>query len=341
MNSLDGYAHAVAERSGKVVRYTFRTKVGPLKNWSKASKPMEADMIVQIVRELNEEETGVWIEGLCMDLDSSARAKVREYCRSSGQREPRTLHDLNHFIRALKGRFIELKKTLKRRGVFTPETQLRLANQFALMIHQHRVKLSSVAELREALLQVIEHAFNRHTNCHKFFACPCGRGGTRPRSSYNADGVWLDARGGPPLEASLRKEVESMTTKHGTGLLHAANTNVVEAVNGLAVSMTPKSLCVAASAAAPARQAATVARFNDGLASAVGAVMRNVGRPLGTLAQRNLARLDATRRRHGIRKATPRAKLKRRRAQETRKARTQAEDPNGDGAEEYRSGMAF
>jgi hypothetical protein len=342
MNSLDGYGHALAARTGKVVDYTFRTKVGPLKNWSASSKAMEPDMCVELVRRLNEDDTGVWVEGLCMDLDSSSRAHVREYAQTTGAREPRTLHDHNHFIKAVKGHFITLKAKLKRRGVFGKDTQLRLAQQFALMFHQHRTEFKSVSELRMALLQVLEHAFNRHASCAMYFKCPCVPGLKRQkriRSSYNKEGEWLDKRGGPQLERVLRELVVSMIDKHGEGLLHMASTQGCEALNGLAVRMTPKGLCVAFGRAAPGRQAATVARFNDGATAAVGDVMRRVGARTG-LMRESLVRIDKTRSRHSERKGSPWAKGLRKRAAASRRERTQAEDDgNGDG--EYAPGMAF
>lgn len=123
------------------------------------------------------------------------------------------------------------------------------------------------------------------------------------------------------------------------GLLHQASTQGCEALNGLAVRMTPKGLCVAFGRAAPARQAATVARFNDGMAASVGDVMKRLGARTG-LMRASLERVDKTRSRHAERKESPWAKGLRKRAAASRRERTQAEDDgNGDG--EYAPGMAF
>ena len=131
-----------------------------------------------------------------------------------------------------------------------------------------------------------------------------------------------------------------MIARHGTGLLHTADTQASEALNGLAVSVTPKSLCVAFGRAAPARQSATVAPFNDGLSSAVEGVLKRCGVPLGRLARGHLRAIDRIRRRHALRKGTPFGKAKRKRAATTRRAHTQADDEqNGEG--EYAPGMAF
>ena len=62
------------------------------------------------------------------------------------------------------------KAELKRRNVFTPETQLRLANQFALMFHQHRDEDRTAEELGAGMRQVLEHAFNHlavHSTRHE------------------------------------------------------------------------------------------------------------------------------------------------------------------------------
>lgn len=122
-NSLDGYVHATGELTGKVVDYSYRTKVGKLKNHAKSSKAMEPDMTCEIIQRLNEDDNGVVVEGLCMDLDSATRAHVRELCEKEGFDEPRKLVDPNHFQKALKGAFLTIKTQLGVRGAFGADAQ--------------------------------------------------------------------------------------------------------------------------------------------------------------------------------------------------------------------------
>jgi hypothetical protein len=339
-NSLDGYMAAIGARTGKVVDFTFRTKVGKRKNWARASKAMEPDMGVEIVDRINSESNGAWVEGVCMDLDAATRAHIRTLCEERGWPEPRTLHDLNHFIKCVKGAFIQIKTRFKGQKVFTAETQLRLASQIALMIHQQRTSYASVADLEASLLQVIEHAFDKHTHCNKWFSCPCTGASRRVASNYNKDGAWLSERGGQALKLELVALVKKIVRDHGAGLMHLADTQGNEAFNGLSACVTPKPLCVAFSDAGPARQGATVTRYNSGVREAVRDTFERVqiGMPVNTDAALSMS--DAARARHGIRKKSRRGKSLRKRAKTTRKERTQREAEEGDDAQ-YASGMCF
>ena len=132
-----------------------------------------------------------------------------------------------------------------------------------------------------------------------------------------------------------------MLARHGEGLLHAASTQQCEGFNGMAARMTPTSLCVALTEADPSRQAATVARFNDGMEAATSSWLVEVGAQPGALLQHGLRLMDKTRARHAKRKASPQAKGKRTRARQTRVERTQGDDAGSDGEGEYAAGMAF
>ena len=339
-NSLDGYMAAIGTRTGKVVDFTFRTKVGTRKNWSRASKAMEPDMGVEIVDRINSESNGAWVEGVCMDLDASTRAHICTLCEERGWPEPRTLHDLNHFIKCVKGAFIKIKTGFSGHKVFTADTQLRLASQMALMIHQQRTSYASVADLEASLLQVVEHAFDKHTHCNKWFSCPCTGASRRVASNYNKDGAWLSERGGQPLKLALVALVKKIVRDHGAGLMHLADTQGNEAFNGLSACVMPKSLCVAFSDAGPGRLGATVTRYNSGVREAVRDTFERVqiGMPVNTDVALRMS--DATRARHTIRKKSLRGKSLRKRAKTTRKERTQREAEEGDDAQ-YASGMCF
>ena len=48
-------------------------------------------MAVELVQRLSSEDTGVFVEGLCMDLDSAASAHVRDFCIANDLHIPRPM----------------------------------------------------------------------------------------------------------------------------------------------------------------------------------------------------------------------------------------------------------
>lgn len=180
-NAPDGYGVGIGGLTRKVLATDYRTKAGPLKNHEGSSGSMEPIMGAAVCKNLSRQH-GVYVSELCMDLDAKTPKAVREMCESEKLPLPTKRHDPNHFVKVAKGKFIEVKKKVKVKNVFPPATQLRLAQQFAMALHQHR-KSGDPAKLRGALLQVKHHAFNEHDNCHKYFKCPVARG-LRQASTY-------------------------------------------------------------------------------------------------------------------------------------------------------------
>lgn len=89
-------------------------------------------MGAEIVADLGTGSTGVVVESLCLDLDAKTPRVVRLRCIECDLPEPKNLHDPNHFIKAFKGRLVEIKKAVKATNVLPPATQLRLAEEVAL-----------------------------------------------------------------------------------------------------------------------------------------------------------------------------------------------------------------
>ena len=204
-NASDGYGVGIGGHTRKVVAADYRTKHGPLKNHEGSSGSMEPIMGAQVCHELSKQ--GVYVSELCMDLDAKTPKSVREMCERHGLPNPKKKHDPNHYVKVAKGKFIETKKKVKTQNVFPPATQLRLAQQFAMALHQNR-KHGCIDRLRGALLQVLKHGFNDHADCSKFFTCPVAEG-KRTTSTYK-DGLWLSEAGGPAGAKKLKDLLDAV-----------------------------------------------------------------------------------------------------------------------------------
>lgn len=334
-NAPDGYGVGVGGRTGKVIMTAYRTKVGTLHNHTGSSGSMEPAMGAEIVKALGTGHTGVYVEALCLDLDAKTPKAVAEACKEADLPTPRKLHDPNHYIKAVKGRFVEVKKAVKMNKVFPPETQLRLAQEIALALHQKRQKGRST--LRGAISVVFKHAFNDHSECRGYFKCPCAPPNpTRTRSTYNKEGLWLDTAGGPAGGAKLRpllEEVRDKITSDASmdALTHSYNTQWCEAVNSLHVSMHPKRRDLSKGRLGRAIHKFTAARYNDGVQTAVSNVLKHLGIEPGDVTSIILAKDDAKRRRHAALKASIRGKGKRKAVKQRRSERDKkASDREGE-----------
>ncbi|KAL1519149.1 hypothetical protein AB1Y20_003409 [Prymnesium parvum] len=198
MNSAEGYGEAIGSLSRKCVMTAHRSKVGPLANHRGSSGSMEPLMGAEIVTKLNTEENGVYVGCLCMDLDAKTPKAVAAAVKDTAYAPPKREHDPNHYVKAIRKRFIDVKKKNKFPNVFPPATQKKLGDEVALAVHQHRGSNGSKEKLRGAILNVVDHAFNNHLRCREFFACPCAPDAhgviKRTISSYK-NGEWLDLAG--------------------------------------------------------------------------------------------------------------------------------------------------
>ncbi|KAL1510846.1 hypothetical protein AB1Y20_007131 [Prymnesium parvum] len=237
MNAPDGYGVAIGGRTGKVVMTAYRTKVGVHKNHTGSSGSMEPAMGAEIVVRLGTEKTGVVVGELCMDLDSKTPKEVMAQVKAAQVTSPWLLvpsqrHDPNHFVKALRKRFMKVKKLVHATNVFPPATQRHLGDEVAMAIHQHRGSKGGASKLKAAIENVFQHAFNDHSRCREFFNCPCApdeKGEVKRVISKYKDGKWLNEVGGTECVGKLRKlleaELRAMTTDtHIAALSHDYNT---------------------------------------------------------------------------------------------------------------------
>ena len=332
-NSQEGFGTAIGFRTGKVVtglrrsKQCSRCKPGqpcglPTCNANHvgSSGAMEPAMAVEAVERLTTEEMGVC--ELCTDLDSKIMAALTTAGIEVEQRI-----DPNHLVKAAKAKMLpEAKKQVGQRGVLSQAVMVKLGEELAMALNQHR-GCGDAEKLAGALENVIDHAFGRHDNCLKFFECPCALG-KREGSTYNRNGDWLDALGGPQLEAVLRREWKARMTGDDKlkRLLHKWSTQRNEAYNHMHITLHPKWMHLARSDTGLARQKFANAIWNDGDLASTAAVLQKAGiGEAGVLTERGLRAFDNERRQRGKRASTKRGKGLRKKQRKGRTARDKAQ----------------
>ena len=176
--------------------------------------------------------------------------------------------------------------------------------------------------LKGALLNVIDHAFNRHDNCSIYFDCRVALGKCTT-SSYNSNGDWLDVLGGAALETELRAQFTKRLTSDAQleKLEGGMSTQRNESLHQMQRRMSPKSYSHGGSSTGRARQAVTHSVWNDGSEANAAALETELGLPHGEKTAKGLAVFDSERRYHRKRERDPASKARRRRAKAARKTR--------------------
>jgi hypothetical protein len=337
-NAPDGYGAAIGGRTGLCVKTCYRTKCGTLQNHVGSSGSMEPAMGAEAVRAIASSGAGVVVGSLCLDLDAKTPKAVREECaRDPPLPIPKGQHDPNHFVKTVKGRLIDLKAKVKMTNVMPPETQVKIAEEVAMAVHQHNSQ-DDPEHLKEAILNVKRHAFNDHSRCREFFNCPCAQDGDKPpsrtTSSYK-DGLWLHEAGQKeadkkPDKKNVKDELLPLmdaawnaitTSAHMSALCHPFNTQVCEGLNGLHTSMHPKRRDLSRGPWGRGIQKLCSARFNDGVVESTRAVLSRVGISLGQTAEIILTKDDQKRKTASARKSSIRGKGMRKKAKAARKTR--------------------
>eukprot|EP00966_Prymnesium_polylepis_P321216 7377520-Prymnesium_polylepis.2 len=115
------------------------------------------------------------------------------------------------YVKAVRKRFIGVKKRIKMTNVFPPVTHKKLGDEIAIAVNKHRGSRGSKETLTGAIKNVLSHAFNEHSSCRQYFRCPSAPDAdgkvSRPTSAYK-DGLWLHEAGGAAGGGKLRPELE-------------------------------------------------------------------------------------------------------------------------------------
>ena len=177
----------------------------------------------------------------------------------------------------------------------------------------HACTSSCQVRLKGALENVIDHAFNRHDNCLRYFDCPVALG-KDTKSSYNSSGEWLDVLGGGALETELRAQFRKRLTSDAQleKLEGGMSTQRNESLHTMQRRMAPKSYSYGGSSTGRARQASSHSVWNDGSEATAVALETELGLPHGEMTACGLAIFDSERQYHRKREREPAFKAKRR-----------------------------
>lgn len=343
-NAPDGYGVAMGCNSGKCIMTAYRSKDGPLQNHVGPSGNMEPDMGAEIVCRLGDVANGygVVVSSLCLDLDAKTPAVVAEAARKANLPVPRREHDPNHFLKALRKRFIDVKSKVGAKGVFMTADQDHLRSEVSKAIGQHR----GTPKLRDAIMNVLSHAFNEHQNCRLYFSCPCAPDEhgivSRPESKFKG-GRWLNEVGDATIVQSLREHLtasfNAVTTQaHMDALGHTHNTQICEAVNSLHISLHAKRRNLSRSTMGYLLHVLTAARYNDGLDKSTEDVLAACGISKGHVSCLVLQKFDQKRKRIGMWKKSIHGKGKRKKAKNNR---AMSKDLKGRDATAYCTGIGL
>ena len=262
-DSPSGHGTLMGYETGKIVAYGIRIKncrvceyhhkQGTLvpkhncqRNWSGSSKCMEPDVAEAVIK--NVEKKGLKVDTLIMDDDTTTLARVKSF-------KPEIIKwsDLNHTKKHLGNSLYTLAKKQK---MLTKQVITTLQRWFSFAIKQNK---NQVQNCRQALSQIVPHAFGEHENC----------------------GVWCRAKDNPhivykhktlPLGKNLtgeqlRKDLDGIFQifiNNAEKIAPAASTKEVESFNNMVASKAPKRLHFSGSESLSSRVNCAVAQKNLG-----------------------------------------------------------------------------
>ena len=143
------------------------------KNFSKSSKAMEADAIVEIAKDL--QDAGVKIAVMVGDDESSAIKKLREECSGDIQK----LSDLNPVKKNLGNPLYALKA--KGHGELSDKVIKYVQKSFVYAVNQNK---NNPAGLHDAFSAMVRHMYGDHDGCNDR-----GCGYRRSPSTYRQKGL--------------------------------------------------------------------------------------------------------------------------------------------------------
>ncbi|XP_076082975.1 uncharacterized protein LOC143054015 [Mytilus galloprovincialis] len=170
-NSLSGVASLIGEKTGKIVHHTLRIagcricrnaqkKGGPplphncKKNWSGTAKGMEPDMVVQLVKDVHEQDIN--INELAGDDDSVGFDRVKKLLPNSKMVKT---SDRNHIIINVTKKLYALKPKQKE---LTPMVINSITKNYSYMLAQNQ---GSPEKIEKGVRGMIDHMYGKHENC--------------------------------------------------------------------------------------------------------------------------------------------------------------------------------
>ncbi|XP_062579139.1 uncharacterized protein LOC134241063 [Saccostrea cucullata] len=170
-DSLSGHCSMVGPLSDKVLSYSLRSKncrvcsvaestnKNPAahecsKNWEGSSKAMEADMVIEMVQDLQKSK-GITIDGIIGDEDSTTIARLKAYVNA----DIKKLSDKNHLKKLFTNSLFTLKK---KHSSLTLSVIKYIQKCFSYSIAQGK---GNASQIKEDLSSIPLHIFGDHQHC--------------------------------------------------------------------------------------------------------------------------------------------------------------------------------
>ncbi|XP_061190963.1 uncharacterized protein LOC133199106 [Saccostrea echinata] len=263
-DSLSGHCSMVGPLSGKVLSYSVRSKncrvcsvaettnKNPAahecsKNWEGSSKAMEADMVIEMVEDLQKSK-GITIDGIIGDEDTTTIARLKTNVNANIKK----LSDKNHLKKLFTNSLFTLKKE---HSSLTLSVIKYIQKCFSYSIAQGK---GNALQIQEDLSSIPYHIFGDHEHCSarwcKFIDNPNLRYKSLPHGKPLKDRF---------LQDDL-KEVFSSYASHSDRLSCLGSTQSNESFNRMVSAKAPKTHHYSSSSSLRYRVAACVAQKNEG-----------------------------------------------------------------------------
>ncbi|XP_076102353.1 uncharacterized protein LOC143071724 isoform X2 [Mytilus galloprovincialis] len=295
-NSLSGVASLIGQKTGKVLHHTMRSgdcrvcsianRKGEVprkhkcsKNWTGSAKAMEPDMVVQMIRDLKEQN--VPISELAGDDDSTG------YNRAI--KEMPDLHmektsDRNHVTKNIVNKLYSMKPKHKELSVMVINA---ITRNFAYMVDQNKGNQTGI---ENGLRASIDHIFGEHAHCVQSW-CGYLKDKTTYKHSSLPHGKDLKSL---DLKSDLEKLFLDKLVPNSKKLANLASSQANESLNMTIATKAPKYKHYSASSSLSYRVSSAVLQKNEGY-SYVSEVHESSGLSPGTETLKRSLKLNRKR----------------------------------------------
>ena len=253
----------IGSETGKIINYAVRQKTCRVcsiaitskstppdhechKNWTGSAKGMEADMVTEMVKDVEKE--GASVGAIVGDEDSTTIARLRANVNKNIEK----VSDSNHIKKLLGNNLYEIKKQHK---TLTVKVIQYIQRCFSFAIAQGK---GNPDQIKRSILGLSGHLFGRHTSCDKSWC----------KFLENPDEKYSSLPHGKPLsDTALQQSLTSMFTLYAENaekLSSLGSTQANESFNRIVASKAPKSQHYSSSGSLKYRIAASVAQKNKG-----------------------------------------------------------------------------
>ncbi|XP_052067585.1 uncharacterized protein LOC127706898 isoform X2 [Mytilus californianus] len=265
-NSLSGVASLIGQKTGKVLHHTMRSgdcrvctianrkgevprKHKCTKNWTGSAKAMEPDMVVQMIRDLNEQN--VPISELAGDDDSTGYNRAM---KEMPDLQMVKTSDRNHVTKNIVNKLYSLKPKHKELSVMVINA---ITRNFAYMLDQNK---GNQAGIENGLRASIDHIFGEHAHCMQSWCGYLKDKSTYKHSSlpHGKDLKSLD------LKSDLEKLFLDKLVPNSKKLANLASSQANESLNMTIATKAPKYKHYSASSSLSYRVSSAVLQKNEG-----------------------------------------------------------------------------